>query len=217
MWGEDYRVFILLSRPILYLHRYILVQLAPKVNPNSDDNRLACEMSSSRMNVHHPPFCFSYVWFHDSAGRRDSRDSNQVRTTRYGIIIHFCPNLYTCSHQPFNPSLRSVIVSALDFCSKNSRYISINWLATENDLHPTARAHIHTRPNRTHFSHLFIWPAPHCDDAMVRPRVVKRFPEQRNCTIDAVGRGGTTKLNKPRAQHWNFGQFSSFQKIFFSL
>lgn len=51
-------------------------------------------MSSFQMNVHHPPFCVCCVWFHDSAGRRDSRDSNQVRTTRYGIIIHFSHNIF---------------------------------------------------------------------------------------------------------------------------
>lgn len=81
-----------------YLHKYILVQLAPKVNPSNDGNRLAYEMSSFQTNVHHPPFWYCYVWFHDSAGRRDSRDSIQVRVTRYGIIIHF----YTFSR--FNPS-----------------------------------------------------------------------------------------------------------------
>lgn len=95
-WGKTFlkstkKIYIFLyafrwGNSKLYLHRCILVQWAPIVSPSNDDNRWACEMSSSRTNVHHPPFCVCYVWFHGSAGLRDSRDSNQVRTTRYGII-----------------------------------------------------------------------------------------------------------------------------------
>lgn len=51
-----------ISFSFLYLHKYILVQLAPKVNPSNDGNRLAYEMSSFQTNVHHPPFWYIVMY-----------------------------------------------------------------------------------------------------------------------------------------------------------
>lgn len=43
------------------LHKCILVQLGPTVNPSNDDSRLVCETFSFRRNVHHTPFCSAAV------------------------------------------------------------------------------------------------------------------------------------------------------------
>lgn len=44
-------------RIFTHLRKCILVQLGPRVNPNSGDSTLVCEMFSFQMNVHHTPFC----------------------------------------------------------------------------------------------------------------------------------------------------------------
>lgn len=82
--GEAFR------RTTTHLRKCILVRLGPTVDPSSGDNRLVCEMFSCQMSVHHPPFCVLLVLvLYQPVGRRGSRDSsNQVRMTRYGIIIH---------------------------------------------------------------------------------------------------------------------------------
>lgn len=121
--------------------------------------------------------------------------STLVRTSR---LIHRCDR-FKCFRVRFLLEKFSI------YFNKLASYRE--WFAPHR-----TRTYTHGRTERTFHTYLF---GPH-HTAMMRPRVDKRFPEQRNCTIDACGSGGTTKLNKTRAQHWNFGQFSSFQ-YFFSL
>lgn len=56
-WNSFFTFSSAIRRVFTHLRKCILVQLGPRVNPNSGDSTLVYEMFSFRRNVHHTPFC----------------------------------------------------------------------------------------------------------------------------------------------------------------
>lgn len=127
-------IFFLNSSPNFYhaifthLRKCILVQLGPRVNPNSGDSTLVYEMFSFRRNVHHTPFCCAVLplildvsrlstktAIYDYKWREEMNHSGHIMNCR--VNFTGCKRWWPSVVVALNPFLRKkMLVGANDFC-----------------------------------------------------------------------------------------------------